>query len=275
MRSAPLLFCTLALAAAAAPAAENAAAAGLGAPTDSFALPAALAEISGLAPAASGRVLAHGDERAVAFEIDLASGRIVRTLPFGPGTLSGDFEGIAVAGGRLSLVTSAGRILQRPLAAGSGPAPRAVAVDTGAGRRCEIEGLAPAARPGSFLLLCKRMALKAEDGRLRIYEWSPGEALKVAVDLAAAEAAPGAKELRPSDLFRDPATGRLLVLESRNRVVIVLDSGGRPLGVLHLDRQRHPQPEALALLEDGRLVIGDEAAGGKGRIAVYRPRLPP
>jgi uncharacterized protein YjiK len=234
-----------------------------------FELPARLAEISGLALSPDGRLYGHNDEIAAAYEIDPATGRIVRTLSFGTGPVLGDFEGVAISGGRIHLATSGGRIVSRPLEDANGARDVAVA-DAGLGRVCEIEGIAPAAGPGGFLLLCKRMSKKSDAGRLRIYEWSPADGLRVAVDLDAGEAAPGVRSLRPSDLARDPRTGGLIVLDSRARVLIDLSSSGRPLGVRRLNRKAHPQPEALAALPDGRLVIGDEGAGAKGRLTVYR-----
>lgn len=261
------------LAAADAPAAEQVLPVS-GPPAAVFAAPASLREVSGLALAADGRLFAHNDEAAIAYEFDLDKGRVVRALVFGTRPIFGDFEGVAISGGRIHLVASDGRILSRPLDGGRGA--RAVdVVDTGLGRKCEIEGIAPAADPGGFFLLCKRVLKKSERDRLRIYEWAPGRPLRTAADVAFRDIAPGTEDLRPSDLARDPETGRFLVLASGAAALIELSAAGEPLGFSRLDKKRHHQPEAIAVLPDGRLVIGDEGDGGPGRLTIYRYRARP
>ena len=64
-------------------------------------LPRRLREVSGLAMTADGRLLAHHDEAAVVFEIDDASGRVVKQFQLADldAPVAGDFEGIAAAAG--------------------------------------------------------------------------------------------------------------------------------------------------------------------------------
>ncbi|MBC7788949.1 MAG: hypothetical protein H7Z74_03295, partial [Anaerolineae bacterium] len=74
-------------------------------------LPGKLAEISGLAISQDGRMFAHDDERAVIFELN-ASGEIVKSFELGDRTVRGDFEGLAMAGGRFYMITSDGIIYE-------------------------------------------------------------------------------------------------------------------------------------------------------------------
>ena len=85
-----------------------------GAPSGRVALPVELAEVSGLAFTADGRLLAHGDEGAVVFQIDPASGKVGKRFGIGGpgGPLVDDFEDIQVVGDRVFLVTSAGEIIE-------------------------------------------------------------------------------------------------------------------------------------------------------------------
>ena len=106
-------------------------------------LPRTLSEISGLAFASDGSLLAHGDERAVLWRYDLASRQPVgrfgladrRGLP-----LHGDFEDLAVVGDRVFLVTGTGEIYEGR-AAPDGHTGRAARRTHGLGRGCEVEGL--------------------------------------------------------------------------------------------------------------------------------------
>lgn len=246
----------------------------LGPAQSAFELPAALREISGLAPAGQGRVFAHNDEFAAAYEVDLLTGKLVRTLRFGLRPIVGDFEGIAVSNGRIYLVSSDGRIVSRALE-GSNADRNVEVVDTGLGKICEIEGLAPADKKGGFFLLCKRTLRKKDDNALRIFFWSPRKGLRLAIETPFERIDASASELRPSDLSRDAATGRFYVLESHAAALIELSPAGEPLAYFKLKAKDHPQPEGLALLAGGRIAIGDEGGQGKGRLSLYqRPPEP-
>jgi len=106
-------------------------------------LPGRLREISGLATTADGRLLAHHDEAGVVFELDPATGEVVKE--FGIADLAspirGDFEGIAAGGGRVWMATSAGRLFEFE-EGGDGESVLFSMFATGIGRSCEVEGLA-------------------------------------------------------------------------------------------------------------------------------------
>ncbi|MGE0352695.1 MAG: hypothetical protein AB7Q69_05580, partial [Gemmatimonadales bacterium] len=81
-------------------------------PVARYRLPRALTEISGLAMNAEGRLFAHDDERGIIFEVDYRSGRILRSFSLGRRGLRGDYEGIAVVGQSIWLVTSDGTLYE-------------------------------------------------------------------------------------------------------------------------------------------------------------------
>jgi len=125
-------------------------------------LPGVLAEISGLAVTPDGRVFGHNDERAVVYEIDPATGNVLKAFSAGIQGVPGDFEGIAFAGGRFFLVTSSGLLLE--LEEGShGSAMSYRTHRTGLDRLCEVEGLAFDSVRGEFLVPCK----EARDGEMK------------------------------------------------------------------------------------------------------------
>jgi len=157
-----------------------------------WALPDELREVSGLALTGDGRLFAHGDEHAVIVELDFASGRAVKRFAFGNPPVAGDFEGIAFAGPRLFLITSAGELLEGR----EGEAGEHVDFqrhDTGLGQRCEIEGLDHDPDQQTLLILCKQGRQRELAGTIAVLAWS----------LAARQPTPGADLVR----CRDPAAG--------------------------------------------------------------------
>lgn len=226
-----------------------------------FALPPELREVSGLAAAGPGRVLAHDDEQAAVHEIDVDAGRTVRS--FSLGGMRGDYEGIAVAGDRLFLIDSGGTLLAAPLGA-DGPRVPFVRHDTGAD--CEVEGLANGPVEGTLLILCK--TVRGRTGMLRVYSWPTGGGeARLWLDLDLSERQAG---LAPSGIERIAGSGMLLVLSARTHSMLVLDAEGGVLGTIPLPAGRHPQPEGIALLPDGRLAVADEGGrGGPGRLTLY------
>ncbi len=233
-----------------------------------YALPASLREISGLATTRGGELLAHNDESAAVWAIDPRTGN-ARAMLTGHAA-RGDFEGIAVAGDRVILTTSDGLLVEYARGATS---TRTVA--TGLGSRCEIEGMDYDARAKALLLACKRAREAELAGRLVVW----------AVPLATMRAAPaprlrvpfarllgpraGKNALHPSALAIDPQTGHLLVLAARERLLLELTRTGELVRAARFSASEHPQPEGIAVLDDGTLAISDEGGGGHGRITFY------
>lgn len=231
-------------------------------------LPDGLSEVSGLAQAGPASVFAHDDERAVIHEIAVDGGRTLRRFALGRPPARGDFEGIAVDGGRIYLIASDGRLLAARPGADGEHVPFE-AHDSGVGAYCEVEGLAAGTEPGRLLILCKRQR-DGSSGRLLVFAWSPGHPAVPWRDMDLGGALGDAGSFAPSGVEFDPAQGRLIVLSARDRRMLVLDRGGRIAALRRLDPRRHPQAEGIALMADGRLVVADEGQGGApGRLAVY------
>ena len=244
-------------------------------PQDRWELPRDLAELSGLAVASGGRLLAHGDERAVIFELDPAAHRVVKRFEFGRPAARGDFEGIAVVDDRLFLVTSDGVLYEGPEGA-DGETVRFETHATGVGRSCEVEGLVHDPGTRSLLLACKTPRAPPLKGRLTVFRWS--------LERGALDADPrfslpvegplGRRELHPSDITRDPGTGHYLVVAAREHVIAELSAAGEVLAAATLPRSLHPQAEGLAIAPDGSLLIGNErkSKGSSGTLSIYRRR---
>lgn len=240
-----------------------------------MALPPGLEEISGLATTPDGRLLAHDDERAIVYEVDFRDGTVVKSFRVGLQGLPGDFEGIAVAGPRIFLVTSQGELLEfREGEAGSSVRYRIHR--TGVGRLCEVEGLAWDEARNCLLLPCKTarttdfedhlVVLGVDASTMEVYPVP-----RVFIPLENLEGVGLDDEFHPSAVEVHPTSGRLLLASARDEALLELSSGGSPLAGRKLPEDDHPQTEGLALLPAGRLVLADEGRGGPGRLTRYGP----
>jgi uncharacterized protein YjiK len=240
-----------------------------------FRLPPGLREISGLAATAEGRLFAHDDEHGEIGEIDLASGRILKAFALGPDLARADFEGIAVAGDKIFLLISDGRLVETREGAQGERVPSTVH-QTGLGRACEFEGLAYEPEDQSLLLLCKTAKMKDLRGTLTAFRWSvPERGLmspdRISIALPAQFRERFGRDFRGSSLERTPA-GQYLAISSMSRVAVLFSRDGDFIDAAPLS-SRHLQPEGVAILADGRVVVGDEGGKGAGTLTIYSCRL--
>lgn len=231
-------------------------------PDAQWRLPHRLAEISGLALTPDGRVLAHDDEAAVIYEIDGRHGRLVKAFALGDAPLRVDFEGIAVTpDGAVFVTTSTGQ-LYRFREDEDGARVAYERFDAGLAHVCEIEGLAFDPASGSLILACKTLHGSDMDAALALFAWSPARPNTAAQPWMTvsreALAALGAPPLSASGVELDPASGRVLVLAARERMLVELSREGEPLSARRLGAG-HRQAEGIALSPDGALLISDEA----------------
>jgi hypothetical protein len=249
-----------------------------GAPAARIQLPAELAEVSGLAYTDDGRLLAHGDERAVVYQIQYPSGKMVKRFAIGGagGPLPGDFEDIQAVGNRLFLVTSAGELVEATEGADGATVP-VVRRTRGLGGACEVEGMSWDAASAMMLLLCKETRGKRWKDQLVILavnpatgEFAPEPRLTVAQsDL---QRVTGARRFDGSAIVRHPRTRTWILVAGPQHTYAEIDSTGKVLGGGQLDPRRHRQPEGIAIAPDLTLLISDEAAGGTATITGYAGR---
>jgi hypothetical protein len=249
-----------------------------GVPTARIELPPELAEVSGLAFTDDGRLLAHGDERAVIYQIDFPGGKVVKRFAIGDagGPLFGDFEDIQVVGDRVFLVTSAG-VLVEAREGRDGETVPVVRRTRGLGGACEVEGLSWDQASSSMLLLCKQARGKRWKDRLVILalNHSTGEfepEPRVTVPQGDLKRATGVKRFEGSAMVRDPRSGSWILVSGPAHAYAEIDAAGKVLGGGLLPSKRHRQPEGLAIAPDHTLLISDEAAGGKATITGYASR---
>ena len=241
-------------------------------------LPKRLREISGLALTSDERLLAVTDEKAIVYELDYLQGKIIKSFALGDPVVRGDFEGIAVLGDTIWLMTSNGILF----AAAEGPdggSVRYQKYDTGNADFCELEGLGQDRTAGTLILACKE-GIKRKKKDLMIFEWSasasgiehirdievPGRSIKSMIDK---------KRISPSGIAVDPQTGERVLVAARQDALVRLTADGALLEAIILEKKgRHKQAEGIEITRDGRMLIADEGGKGRARLAVYPATSP-
>jgi len=231
-----------------------------------------LDEVSGLAVMGD-QVFGHGDERAIVYAIDLTTGGAAVAFAPGERGVRGDFEGVALAEGRMVLVTSTGVLVGvRTERRGE-----AVPYETHRGlaaRNCEVEGLEYDAPTRSLLLACKTTSGRALRDRLVIFAYSlermaPEAEPRHAIPLADLERLGGGNQLHPSGIAIHPVSHTIFIVAARQKLIVEIARDGRLLGARALPGRDHAQPEGIAFLKDGTMLIADEGAGGRATITRY------
>ena len=243
------------------------------APAKQFLLPDGLSEISGLAVASNDTVFAHDDNYAIVYEVDLNSGKSIRAFALGKPTVKGDFEDIAVRAGDVYLLTSDGRLFEARI----GENRKRVlynAYDTGVGEHCETEGLANGPADGEFLILCKKPHESELKDRLVIYIWNLRDRTPVAkpwlnVSLDGLVETLDQANFHPSAFVWQREKGTLIIVSAKGHSAIEIDQQGHLVDRIKLDKLQHPQPEGMAVMPDGRLILSDEGPRGHGKISIY------
>jgi uncharacterized protein YjiK len=236
-------------------------------------LPRALREVSGLAVSADGRVFSHGDERGVVYQLDYRTGAVVKAFSLGSPPVAGDFEGIAIVGPRLFLVTSTGRLYETREGADGAAVPYET-YDTGLGARCELEGLAYDPTDRALVVGCKRPSARALREAVTLFRWPidrrTGAALPdVSIPLAGVTRGTGGKAFDPAAVEREARTGHYVIVAGPQRAILEVTPAGEVVAARPLPRGLHRQPEGLAFLGDSAILIADEGGNGTGTLTLY------
>jgi uncharacterized protein YjiK len=238
-------------------------------------LPRDLGEISGVAVTSGGSLLAHGDERGQVFLIDPRRGVVLKRFTIGTSReeAKDDFEGMAIARGRIFMVSSAGRLYEF-LEGAAGERVRFSVHDTQLEDKCEFEGLAWDPVIDVFLFACKQVLAPDLRHHLVVHRWSLSDRTSPALPpiIVRESDAIGTnpwKSLHPSDITVDPVTGNYVIIAAQERALIVINPLGGVVRSTTIPLV-HTQAEAVALTADGILIVGDEATNRPASLTLYR-----
>lgn len=236
-------------------------------------LPDRLREISGLAVAPDGRLFGHDDEIATIYEIDFATGHVMKRFTVGEQAVTGDFEGLTITpDGDFWLTDSEGRLLRFREGA-DGARVEYERFVTGVGDECEVEGIAYRAADQSFILACKRLRGGSRASRdnapvLRVWTLSDGATRSWGPTGPALASAAGARSFQPSGLEFDTRSERLIVISANDGAIAELGPDGALISAWALGEQ-HRQTEGVAILSDGSLILADEGGNDQALISRY------
>lgn len=227
-------------------------------------LPKKLREASGLALTSGGRLVTHNDELGVVYVLDSADARVLGSISLGHFTPEDDFEGIAVKQDTIFLVTSNGNIFRFRMA----PLGSRVAfgvLKTPLTSANNVEGLEYDPETDCLLLACKG---KAGISRREREQWKEYRAV-YAFSLAEGRLLPeprfliAVKEVggrfNPSGIARHPLSGTFFVLAAEGSRLLELSPSGELLGSQEIRAKENPNPEGIAFLSDGTLVLVNDA----------------
>lgn len=261
----------------------------LGRALRAFSLPPELREVSGITATGPDTVACVQDEHGAIFQFDLVTGRVTGHQRFGP---AGDYEGLTLVGDEYWVLRSDGTLL-RVVRDGRGLATADRHVLVSAHRNWE--GVA-FDRAESRLLLVPKDVPKGSDKEerderlvfgfdLKTRRLGPEPLLTLRVkDLAAQARRLGFEvptkltgkglertdlKLRVAEVAVHPETGEFWLLSALDRILLVVDRGGRLRALHQFAESELPKPEALTFLPDGRLAIASEGETGPAVLRLY------
>ncbi|MEL7362029.1 MAG: SdiA-regulated domain-containing protein [Bacteroidota bacterium] len=224
-------------------------------------LPSELRELSGLTLLNDSTLGAIQDERGVLYKIRLADGAVFARLTFhGPG----DFEGIEQTPTALFALQSDGDVFEI-----NSDVDDAQKYETHLTSAADTEGLAYDAQQNRLLIACKEEPGDGYEGTRAIYAFDlDRRELQPDPTILLDRSYPGLREFKPSALAYHSPTGWWVLVSSTTQQLAALDSEGAVQDVWSLPVSVLPQPEGLAVLPGGDLLIGSE--GRPARIARFR-----
>ncbi|MBA2707773.1 MAG: SdiA-regulated domain-containing protein [Gemmatimonadaceae bacterium] len=245
---------------------------GAAVPLAKWILPAALREVSGLALTDDSRLLAHNDEQSRVYVIDPHRGVALKMFVVGQPAIRADFEGITVGPGIIYMVDSNGSVYRFEEGEDREHV-RYTLHDPKLGRECEFEGIAYEPDSARLLMPCKNVGIKDLKGNLVIYRWRPEKPEEaptmMAIPFTTLLGPTGLKELHPSDITVDPATGNYVLITSPEKVIVEITPAGQLVQVIRLPGGLR-QPEGIAITNDSILIVSDEARKTAASISLYR-----
>ncbi len=247
-----------------------------------------LDEISGITVLEDGLLGAIQDEDGRLYGLDAATGRLLWERKFGS---RGDYEDVTLLDSSVYVLRSDGDLFRlddwRAEETGT------TKFENRLKKGCDAEGLTPIPGTRQLLIACKEEPGVGEDRVRALFRFDPATG-EVAEDpaflinrddiglvlrdgyerdmVARLQRTFNLDAFKPSALAYHPADGALYVLSSRPPAVAVFESSGELRGAAVLPADLLPQPEGMAFLPNGTLLITTEAAGNVARLVHFAPQ---
>ncbi len=267
------------------------------APVGLVALPKSLREISGMVAIDDERVACVQDEKGNLYEARLKDGELLGKRALLP---DGDYEGLARVDDAWFFARSDGALLRVREADGRAPVVDTFVLDLPQ-KDLEALSLDPAAEGRAARLLVAgkeppegskqerdlRFVFAFDLERERLDGKPAWELSRKAIRAAVAELQEAARarnapddrpapkpklQLHVSELAVQPDTGLLWILSGPDRALLAVDRDGALRTFVVFDEASLPQPEAIAFLPCGDLVVASEGKGGPAVVARFALR---
>jgi uncharacterized protein YjiK len=219
-----------------------------------------LKEISALTLLDDGRIAAVQDEAGTVYVLNAESGAIEERISFQEGA---DFEGIERAGDRLYVLQSNGTIYE--LTNWEQGTPQVQKFATHLKSKNDTEGLGYDEANNRLLVVTKEDPGAGLDNDVKaVYGFdlssnTLSEQPVFTINEKDIEGQlDGKGKFKPSALAVHPVTGDVYVLSSVAKALAVVDASGSVKEVMNLSEDLYEQPEGLAFLPDGDLLISSE-----------------
>ena len=229
--------------------------------SQSWKLPEELDEVSGIAFVDKDRLACVQDEDGTIFIYDLSSKKIEKEIDFAE---DGDYEGIAVAGKTAYVIKSDGTLYE---VQDFMTDPKTKEFKTFLDADNNVEGLFFDSKKKLLWLAPKEEDPNSKDYKgVYAFDVQRRQMLEKPVFKVTFEG----KAMRdvededvedrffPSEINRNPSTGKVVLLEGVDSKLLLLDDSGKVEKLYILDRDKFPQPEGLAFDSQGNLYISNE-----------------
>ena len=229
-------------------------------PTEKYALPDKLKEISGLSYYKKNQLVCVNDEQGKIFIYDINEKKIVDKIPFGK---DGDYEGVEVVGDEVFVLKSDGKLKGFKI----GEAFERE-IDCSEPEVLEYEGLVYDSKSKYLLLVAKERKKDVDDKKMiYAYDFDRKVLFKhIAIPEDQVRDEANGKEFRPSGIAVHPQTGQTFVIASSGKKLLILSEKGQKEALISLNPKIYQQPEGICFSPDGQLFISSEGKNGDGYI---------
>jgi hypothetical protein len=235
------------------------------------ALPGFLREASGLAIVNERLLLTHDDEKGHIYSIVLPSLQTTKLVSLGNPVVLDDFEGIAVSGDNVFMITSTGKLYVIPnvsFAAVNQLANWSI-LDTGLAGACEVEGLH--FDHGKLLIPCKNIykrngKKKSGKDRITVYSYVPGKDTEARKLFSLNDDRLKGNRKRVTGIDSD--VNFYYFLTPAN--VLRVNRNTLSLQFFPLDSAVHKQPEGIAMMDNGSVYLVDDRKHAAGGLSHYQ-----
>ncbi len=231
-----------------------------------------LHEISGMAYiSGSGLILGENDEKGDIFSFDFKNKNDkVGKVKFGG---KGDYEDIVYTDSAVYMLISSGTIV-KVLTKDSSFATQEFTLSA---EKNEFETLYLGADKRSLIMLCKECAREKKTGIRAAYRFdlatnsfAPIPVYTIAIADIQRMLNDNEALFKPSAAAINPVTGKLFILASVGKLLVIADTYGKPEQVFRLDPKLYNQPEGMTFAPNGDLYISNEGGRGGGIATVLK-----